>query len=180
VTDRFTRGSPRDSASPTASDVPSAPRRAVVFALLAIMLAGFAVAIVLDYPLGKELWPFSAYPMYSGRPGGWTATSHRVFGVPRDETAAEIPLITDEYLYPIEYARYYVALRAIERGGARTLEPALRDTLARYEANRQNGRHHGPELRAIRLYELRTRLNPKAANRERPDGRRLLFEVKVQ
>ena len=164
-------------APPPAADPPSVLRRAAVFALLATLVVGTLVAIVLDYPLGRELWPFSAYPMYSGPAVGWTATTHRVFGVPRDESADEIPLLADEYLYPIEHARFYVALRTIERGGPRSLEPALRDTLARYEANRRSGRHHGPALRAIRLYELRFRLDAKATGREGPDGRRLLFEV---
>jgi hypothetical protein len=167
---------PTAEPSPTAGG-PTRARRLPVYALLATMIGGFAVAVVRDDPLGKELWPFSAYPMYSGRPGGWIATSRRVFGVPRDETADEIPLVTDEYLYPIEHARFYVALRAIQLGGDRSLEPALRDTLARYEANRRSGRHHGPPLRAIRLYEVRCRLDPKATNRDRPDDRRLLFEV---
>jgi hypothetical protein len=176
----MTRDLPSESrtrAERAAGTEPRGLRRAAVFALLAVLVGGTLVAIVRDAPLGKELWPFSAYPMYSGRPGGWTATSHRLFGVPRDEAAAEIPLLADEYLYPIEHARFYIAMRVIERGGDRSLEPALRDTLARYEANRRSGLHHGPALRAIRLYEERYRLDPKATNRDRPDGRRLLFEV---
>ena len=113
--------------------------------------------------------------MYSNTPR-WTARPHRLFGILRDDPEREIPLVESAYL-PIDNARFYIALRSMERAGNRALEAALRDTLERYEANRKAGGHQGPPLRGIRLYELRYRLDRWARNSNRPDGRRLLFEV---
>jgi len=167
------------SANPGAADPPSRLRRVAMYALLGVLVGGSIVAIVRDDKSGRELWPFSAFPMYSNRPG-WISRSHRVFGVLREDPTREIPLIADEYLYPIEHSRFYMAIRRMEESGRdrdQALAAALRETLERYEANRKAGRHHGPALRAVRLYELQYRLDPWARNRDRADERRLLAEV---
>jgi len=157
---------------------PTRGRRREVYALVAVLVLGSLVAIVRDDPFGKELWPFSAFPMYSNR-AGWIARSHRLFGVLREDPAREFPLIEDEYLFPIKKFRFYLALRRMEqdRDRDRVLGAALRDTLERYEANRRAGRHHGPALSGIRLYESKYRLDARATDRDHPDSRRLIFEV---
>jgi len=161
------------------ADPPAKPRRIVIYAALLVLVGGSLVAIVRDDPYGKELWPFSAYPMYSQPMRGWSAGPHRLFGVLRDDPTREIPLIAGAYLYPIEHTRYYIALARIERQKDRdaALEAALRDTLARYELRRIAGLHNGPPLRGIRLYALKWRLDTSAHNRDRPDERKLLYEV---
>jgi len=165
--------------APAPPDLPSRTRRSAIYGLLTVLIAGSVAALVRDDPYGKELWPFSAYPMYSVRLRGWSARPHRLFGVLRDDPASEIPLVASEYLYPIEHARFYIALRTLETdrspGGA--LDAALRDTLERYESRREAGLHGGPALRGVRLYELYYRLDRRASNRDRPNDRRLLFEV---
>jgi hypothetical protein len=164
---------------PAPPDPPPRRRRLLIYGLLSVLISGSVIAMVRDDPYGKELWPFSAYPMYSVRLRGWAARPHRVFGVLRDDPAREIPLIASEYLHPIEHSRFYIALRTLEQdrspGGA--LDATLRDTLARYESRRKAGLHGGPALRGLRLYELYYRLDRRASNRDRPDGRLLLFEV---
>ena len=81
-------------------------------------------------------------------------------------------------LYPMEHNSYYFTLRRIERmRDPARLEAAVRDTLSRYEARRRAGLHDGAPLQAIRLYELRWRLDARRTPREVPDSRRLLLEV---
>jgi hypothetical protein len=164
-----------------AAEEPSgaAPRRAAVFALLAVLLGGSLVAFVRDDPYGEELWPFSAYPMYSRAWNKWSAVRRRPFGVVRGEPAHEMPLIDDPYLAPFGHSRICAAFSWIERqpDRDRRLRSALRDMLDRYEDRRRAGLHDGPPLQAIRLYELRFRLDPHASTRDRPESRRLLLEV---
>ena len=68
---------------------PTRGRRREVYALVAVLVLGSLVAIVRDDPFGKELWPFSAFPMYSNR-AGWIARSHRLFGVLREVTESDV------------------------------------------------------------------------------------------
>jgi len=165
-------------APPMAVEPPSAPRRVAVLALVSVLIGGAVVAFVRDDPHGEDLWPFSAYRMYSFTLRTWRVSTHRVFGVPREDGRSEVPLMGRDDLYPIGHNSYYFTLRRIEqmRDPAR-LEAALRDTLSRYEARRRAGLHDGAPLRAIRLYELRWRLDPRGTPREVPDSRRLLLEV---
>jgi hypothetical protein len=53
----------------------------------------------------------------------------------------------------------------------------LRDCLTRYESRRVAGEHHGPLLRAVRLYEMQWTLVDDASNVDRPSSRRLVAEV---
>jgi hypothetical protein len=157
----------------------SRARRAVIYAALAVVVGGGLYAIVIDAPYAEEPWPFSAYPMYSELRRGRSVERHRLFGVTREEPAQEIPLVDPSYLYPLEHSRFYFTLGRIERrkDGRRSLETAMRDALDRYEARRRAGEHHGPPLRALRLYALHWQLDPYARNRDAPELRRLLFEV---
>jgi hypothetical protein len=50
----------------------------------------------------------------------------------------------------------------------------LTDTLARYEEARDAGRHDGPPLAAIRVYDAHWTLQATAANADEPDGLRLI------
>jgi hypothetical protein len=165
-------------APPTADELPSTPRRAAVLALVSILIVGSVIAFVRDDPHGEDLWPFSAYRMYSFTIRTWGVTTHRLFGVLREDGRSEIPLMGRDDLYPIGHNSYYFTLRRIERmRDSARLEAALRDTLSRYEARRRAGLHDGAPLQAIRLYELRWRLDPRRTPREAPDSRRLLLEV---
>ena len=159
---------------------PTAPRRAAVLALVSVLVGGSIVAFVRDDPYGKELWPFSAYPMYSTTIRTWSVSTHRLFGLLSEDGRGEIPLMGRDDLYPIGHTSYYIRLARIERMRDRArLEAALRDTLARYEERRRAGLHVGQALQAIRLYDLRWRLDPRRGPRQEPDSRRLLLEVRL-
>ena len=56
------------------------------------------------------------------------------------------------------------------------LPAALADVYARYERRRTAGRHEGPPLSAVRLYQLRWALDADARNAQHPDVRELLYE----
>jgi hypothetical protein len=158
---------------------PTAPRRIVISTAIAVVVFGSIFAIVRDDAYEKELWPFSAYPMYSRIWRGRNVTRYRLFGVVRgDPDAPEIPLIRRTYFLPIDFSRFYFSLDRIRlKNGGAGLEPAIRDTLERYEARRKAGLHDGPPLRAIRLREQRWRLSASGANRDRPEASRVVLEV---
>ena len=82
------------------------------------------------------------------------------------------------YLHPYEHTRFYFALNRLERQRDHgPLLAAMRDTLQRYEARRIQGRHGGPALVGVRLYELDWRLDARATDRTKPESRWLLLEV---
>jgi hypothetical protein len=76
----------------------------------------------------------------------------RVFGVVDEEAPREVPLLTDEYLWPFESSRLQAVLGHLHSGADREarLGEALNDVLRRYEARRVKSRHDGPPLRGIR------------------------------
>jgi len=154
-------------------------RRAVVYVVIATIVAASVLAIVRDPPLANEPWPFSAYRLYAQANTGRYVSRHRLFGVTREDPPGEIPLV-DEYLQPFEHLRFTYALLRLRREKRRAgaLEEGLRDVLSRYEARRRAGKHDGPALRGVRLYHLRWRLVERVPqNRDVPDERRLLFEI---
>ncbi len=57
------------------------------------------------------------------------------------------------------------------------MQAALTDVLQRYNARRAKGEIQGPELRAVRLYKMGWRLEPFAANLDRPATRQLVAET---
>jgi hypothetical protein len=65
------------------------------------------------------------------------------------------------------YLRYGGFRRVASRLGLR--EPFLADYLRHYECRRRRGQHGGPPLRAVRLYERRWLMNPRATNARGPD-----------
>ena len=176
-----TAPSRRDEVSPGVPIVPSRPRRIVVYAAVSAVVLGSVYAIVRDQPYEKELWPFSSYPMYSRVWRGRAVTRYRLFGVVRDDPAGrEIPMNRREYTLPMDFSRFYFSLDRIrQKSGGSGLEPAIRNTLERYEAQRAAGLHDGPPLSAIRLYEQRWRLDPSAADRTKPLASRVVLEVRA-
>ncbi len=145
-------------------------RLAVASAAIAAVLAGSAAAIV----SGRELWPFSPYPMFAGYRSGPTFSGTWLAGV-RADGAGEVPLRSGRSIEPFGF-RMKTVLRRIAQGpdGAARLERALADVLARYEAGRRAGRHDGPALKGIRLYFAEWDYDPAARNLDRPRSLRFV------
>ena len=132
-----------------------------------------------DILRGREHWPFSCYPMYSRVELDPLMTQFRIFGVPAEGPARELILQDRRYIEPFDNSRLGQALKRIDAGDnpETRLRVALTDCLRRYEALRLAGYHDGPPLQALRLYRLTWVLDPRAANRERPETRHLIAEV---
>lgn len=140
---------------------------------------------LLDIAIGKQHWPFSNYPMFARAEAGtlndYTFSQLKLYGVTQGVRPREIPL-RGRYIQPFDEGRLRAAFDRMNsktdpEERQRLLNGALRDFLRRYERLRQAGRLDGPPLQGIRLYELHWRLDPRAANRERPDYRELVAEV---
>jgi hypothetical protein len=152
----------------------SSPRRRFVNIVIAFVLAGSAYDVVTD----REHWPFSQYPMFAGVWRSPTFTWLRLFGVTED--GREFPLDANRYVAPFDQSRLPKALRRIldGRDGDARVQQALADCLARYEQLRREKSHDGPQIAALRLYELEWTIDPQAANVDRPDRRSFIAEVR--
>jgi hypothetical protein len=152
----------------------NATRRTVVNSLLVALIAGSAYDIATD----QEHWPFSQYPMFSGVWRSPTFTWLRLFGVTAD--GHEFPLDANRFIAPFDQSRLPKALKRIldGRDGQARVRIALADCLTRYEELRRLRRHEGPQLAALRLYELEWAIDPEAANLDRPERRAFIAEVR--
>ena len=152
----------------------SSARRVFVNLVVVALIAGSAYDIVTD----QEHWPFSQYPMFSGIWREPTFTWLRLFGVTPD--GREFALDENRFIAPFDQSRLPKALkRILERGdGDSQVHTALSDCLARYEELRRQRRHEGPQLAALRLYELEWTIEPDAANLDRPDRQTFIAEVR--
>src|SRR3954468_5561240 len=148
-------------------------RRTLVNTVLLALIGGSAYDVVAD----QEHWPFSQYPMFSGVWRSPTFTWLRLFGVAED--GREFPLDDNRFVAPFDQSRLPKALRRILDGadGDARVRIALKDCLAQYENLRQQRRHDGPRLAALRLYELEWTIDAEAANVDRPDRRTFVTEV---
>jgi hypothetical protein len=149
----------------------SRARLIVAHALIAMVLFGSLAAIV----AGRDLWPFCQYPMYAALVHGRTEW----FWLYGESAAGEIPLHGYRYLNPAGEQRLAVGLRLLaERPrGATLVRDALARLAARYEAARLAGRHDGPELRALRVYEVSWDVRSRRPTPRPPDERVLYGEV---
>jgi hypothetical protein len=147
----------------------------IAYAVIVVIAGGSLFAIVTD----TEHWPFSPYAMYSWIDRDYSLTRSRLFGVTESEPPHEIPLWEFQYIQPFDNARLHTALARIHRSPTpkQRFSGALHDVLVRYEALRHAGRHHGPPLQGIRLYELYWKLDPWARNADQPDRQELILEV---
>jgi hypothetical protein len=148
-------------------------RRRLVQAAVALLVSGSLVDIVFDV----EHWPFSPYAMYATVARRDRLTLPRLFGV-REDTGAEIPLTAESEIAPFDRSRLASALGRLHRlGDEERLRVALLDCLRRYERRRAQGRHHGPPLTEVRLYQVSWRPDPWAVNASVPTEKRLLGAV---
>jgi glycosyltransferase involved in cell wall biosynthesis len=154
----------------------SARRVVAVQTLLAILVGWSAY----DIFTGTEQWPFSPYPMFSHVERKPDLDGLRLVGVTDDLLSREVPLLDRALIAPFDQTRIATAFARLRNDPGRQalLETALRDCLVRYERGRTLGRHNGPALQGVRLYDEHWTLAPDAANVDAPDSRHLIAEVR--
>ncbi len=164
------------AADPVRDPAMSPHRLRLVNAIIAIVIGGALVAIAFNI----ELWPFSPYAMYAERRTR-SMKVPRLVGVTETDPSYELPLFAFAYLRPFDQQRLQEGLERLLRNSQRDqlLPTALADVLARYAALRDAGRHDGPALQAIRLYQLQWELDPQAITVAEPSQRELLLEVRA-
>jgi hypothetical protein len=151
----------------------SIARRWLVYSLLGVIAAGSILCIATD----TERWPFSRYAMYSQPLQADTLDQLRIFGVTSDGT--EIPFVQRQRVAPFDRLSLRLAVTDLfDDGGITQLDEALRDCLKRYESRRRAGEHAGPFLGAIRVYRTHWTVDPHVRNRDAPDARELVREVR--
>jgi len=138
-------------------------RGAIVNATIAAMLVGSIGAIV----TGREMWPFSPYPMYAGIQGP-TTTERVLVGITAD---GEIP-VPAKWIHPFDGPRLAAVLARAAGTDASRRDRILRAALDRYEALRADGAHDGPPITGLRLYALTWTLD--LASVDAPAGTRVL------
>lgn len=154
-------------------------RRFLAYGLLAAIMGGLLFCIV----MGKDLWPFSNYPMYAQiRTGTWSI--YELHGVPKVPAVEEFRIPRDEL--PIVGWRNHgivrLATRALSDPGAEPeLHSALRAVGPLYEECRERGQISTPSLAGIRLYR-RTFARDQSEGRFelRPLERTLVAEVSLE
>ncbi len=149
----------------------SRSRRLLANLLVLGIVAGTAAAIA----TGRELWPFSPYPMFSTVRRGPTVARPWLYGVLSDGT--EAPLADRAAFHPFRLSQLE---SAFDRLGPADLREGLEDMLSRYEARRRSGRHSGPPVAGLRVYRMTFELEADGGNRDRPLARELLAEVSAE
>jgi hypothetical protein len=149
----------------------SRARSFVVHALIAAIASGSLASIF----TGRELWPFLSYPMYAALAGGRA----QWFWISGDSDTGEIPLHGYRYLHPAGEQRLGLGLRTLaeQTNGGRKVADALMSLAARYETARLAGRHDGPKLQALRVYEVSWDVRSGRLTTRPPDDRVLFGEV---
>jgi hypothetical protein len=148
----------------------------------------FVTAIIVLLIIGQlsamaaltQPWPFAHYPMFTDLKSEPSLSKPQLYGVLQEEPYQEIPLRGD-YIQPFEIDRLQGAIMEINREPdlekrQQLLNEVTRDSLTRYERLRQAGRHDGPPLQGIRLYQVQWQLDPRVENVDQPDHRELLAE----
>jgi hypothetical protein len=135
------------------ASVPLSPGRLLtVYALIATLLGGSAWDLLND----REHWPFSPYAMFAHVDRDTRLTALRPIGVTADDPPRLLPLLDYAMIAPFDQCRLSTAFARVYHDPLRRtqLAPMLADILERYEERRHAGRHDGPKLRAVRLYEV--------------------------
>ena len=143
----------------------------LVYAVVGVIVLGHLHEIVRQ----QEHWPFTNYPIWARVTRDCHVREVMPFGVTVEPAPREFDLRDPKYFAPMPaiYQRLNFQ-RAAGRPGLR--DPMLADYLRRYEQLRLAGRHDGPKLKGIRLYEWLWTMNADASNARSPDRQTLLYE----
>ena len=155
------------------------PLSGLRISLIYLLLGAIAWGSFFCIFTGAERWPFSRYSMYSQIAKSYSLTEYRLYGVTQGEPGTEFPLTEYSYTQPFDNSRLDSSFDQLHshHGRPQEMRVALWDFLSRYETLREQGRHHGPPLRALRLYKVYWTLDPVASNVEPPGREELVAEV---
>ena len=148
------------------------PRRVwLVYAVVGVIVLGHLHEIVRQ----QEHWPFTNYPMWATVTRDWHIREVMPFGVTDETGSREFDLREPKYFAPMPaiYQRLNFQRAA---GRANVRDRMLGDYLRRYEDLRRAGRHDGPPLKGLRLYEWVWTMDRYAGNAATPDRKSLLYE----
>lgn len=150
--------------------------RFVNVGILGFLVFPGAVAIVFH----ADFYPYSDYPMYSSVVHRTDRDVVLAYGVPVDETQAEMQLASHKYIEPFQQGRLRRVIYRLAQEEFTDLErdAFLQFMYERYEARRLAGVHQGPPLREIRVYAVRWELDATASNRNHPTEQTLLYAYK--
>ena len=168
-----------DGAPASAPAAPEPMRRWrvwLVYAVLFVIVAGHLIEVVTQ----RYHWPFSTYQMCSIHSTSWDLTHYELRGVTDEPTPREIDLFQSQYLYPLpsRFLNLHLieAAKDAKKGKTSRQEAVTKNTLAHYERRRKAGEHHGPPLKAIRLYRFDWKMDKDATNAKQPDRKTLLYD----
>lgn len=158
--------------STTPTDRPVPPRRVwLVYAVVGVIVLGHLHEIIRQ----QEHWPFTNYPMWARVTRDWHVREIMAFGVTDEPAPREFDLRDPVYFAPMP--AIYQRLNFQRAAGREKIRDAmLGDYLRRYEVLRRAGRHAGPPLKGLRLYEWVWTMDTRASNAQFPDRKTLLYE----
>ncbi len=158
------------------SSIPKARRFTVIGAIGAFTLLSLTATL-----LNVELWPFSAYSMYSNsRPDeGPAVERYRLYGVTETEPELELVFPAGEEPHQPFQAEAVLGCWSL-RGNKTKTRQGMVELLTAYTARRLDRTRMGPRFGRLRLYrEEWDNLQPDASNKFVPDRRVLVEEVSV-
>ena len=148
-------------------------RRALVYSVIALVV----LPHLYDIARQQEHWPFSNYPMWARLSKDWHVTAAAPVGITDDPARPEVELSDPAYFAPMPLHFQRLTFGALKKPSPRR-EKVLGDYLRRYEQLRTAGRHDGPPIVGIRLYERYWDMDRYATNARRPDRTTLLYEYR--
>jgi hypothetical protein len=143
------------------------------------LVYGVVGAVVLghlyDIARQQEHWPFSNYPMWARPAKDWHIRNVVPVGLTVAQSPGEVELTDPAYFAPLPPHYQRIAVMRVARRESKR-DAMLRDYLDYYEKRRATGKHNGPRLQGVRLYEYHWDLHRDARNTEKPDHWTLIYE----
>ena len=156
----------------------SQQRLLLIHAALILLIVGHLYDIV----QGREHWPFSPYQLFATAETKRSLMRMELYGVVQEDAHQEFPLrqVSSGFGGVRENSSLRLISRRIkpEERRQQMLNDALLDALSKYEQRRLAGKHDGPPLQGIRLYEATWQLDdPAKSIADPPDQQKLIHEV---
>jgi hypothetical protein len=147
------------------------PKRLAILGLCCFLVWGHLSDVV----TGKEHWPFSNYPMYSGVYRSRTLKTVRLVWITDDARPREIGVGGI-------YARtkYEGALKRLKTRQDRQRLIAMMRSAVQSERERRKEYGIQPQVRGLRVYQLTYHMTPRLEGRAVPDETVLVAQVGVQ